>query len=324
MSRCRVAFVGAGGVAVRHARHLLELPDVVIASVTDPAASAADAFARATGAAVVPDLTALLADTPDAVYVCVPPHAHGPIEESVVAAGAALFVEKPLGTDADTARRIADLIGERGVTSAVGHHWRYSAAVGLVREMLGDSVIRLAVASWLDRVPPVAWWCRRDLSGGQIVEQAVHVLDMLRYLVGEVAEVSAFANAAPPRSPDADIDGATAATLRFKSGAVGTVAAACCLTWKHLAGIDIHGDAVSVAVREDGITARTADGTLQRDLQPDDAKRAADRAFIDAVTGRGAGPDGILVDYADALRTHEVACAIAESAARARPVTLHG
>lgn len=323
MGHCRVAFVGAGGVAVRHARHLAELPDVTIASVTDPAGPAADAFARATGAAVVPDLPALLADPPDAVYVCVPPHAHGPIEESLVEAGVALFVEKPLGTDPGTARRIAGLIGERRVTSAVGHHWRYSAAVGLVRDMLGDSVVRLAVASWLDRVPPVAWWCRRDLSGGQIVEQAVHVLDMLRYLVGEVAEVSAYANAAPPSAPDADIDGATAATLRFASGAVGTVAAACCLTWKHLAGIDIHADGLSVAVREDVITARTADGPLQRDLDPDDAKRAADRAFIDAVMDRGAGRDGILVDYADALRTHELACAIAESAHLARPVAVH-
>lgn len=324
MSDCRVAFVGAGGVAARHARHLAELPDVVVSSVTDPAAPAADAFSRATGAAVLPDVSALVADRPDAVYVCVPPHAHGPIEETIVGAGIPMFVEKPLGTDPGTARRIAGLVAQAGVTTAVGHHWRYSSAVALARDVLGDKAVRLAVASWLDRVPPVAWWCRRDLSGGQIVEQAVHVLDMLRYLVGEVCEVSAYANAAPPSTPDADVDGATAATLRFASGAIGTVATACCLGWKHLAGIDLHADGVSVAIREDGVAARTADGPVRCDLDPDDAKRAADRAFVDAVMDRGARSDGVLVDYADALRTHELACAIAQAAVQRRPVTLRG
>lgn len=322
MARCKVAFVGAGGVAVRHARHLAEVPDVVVGVVTDPAAAAADTFARTTGAAIVPDVAALLEESPDAVYVCVPPHAHGPIERQLVEAGVALFVEKPLGTDPDSAGRTAALIADRGIVSAVGHHWRYSAAIAQVRAALRDSEIRLAVGSWLDQVPPVAWWCRRELSGGQIVEQAVHVLDLLRYLVGEVGEVSAYANAAPPAHPDADIDNATAALLRFTSGAVGTVAAACCLTWKHLAGIDIHADGVSVTVREDAVVAHTADGPIHRELEPNDAKRAADRAFIDAVLGRGAGPEGILVDYADALRTHELACAIAMSAQQSRPVAL--
>ncbi|TFV57465.1 Gfo/Idh/MocA family oxidoreductase [Mycobacterium sp. PS03-16] len=323
MARCRVGFVGAGGVAARHARHLAEIPDVDVAAVTDLASATAGAFAEATGAKRVPDLAALLDESPDAVYVCVPPHAHGPIEQRLAEAGVALFVEKPLGTDPDTAGRTAALIAERGVVSAVGHHWRYSAAIAMVREALHESDIRLAVGSWLDKVPPVAWWCRRDLSGGQIIEQAVHVLDLLRHLVGEVSEVSAYANAAPPAHPGADVDGATAATLRFTSGAVGTVAAACCLTWKHLAGIDIHADGVSVTVREDAVVAHTAEGPVHRDLDPDDAKRAADRAFVDAVLGRGAGPGGILVDYAEALRTHELACAIAASAQQSRPVALH-
>jgi myo-inositol 2-dehydrogenase/D-chiro-inositol 1-dehydrogenase len=322
MSRCKVGFVGAGGVAVRHARHLSDIPDVDIAAVTDPRLRAATEFVEMTGAAAVPDVCTLLDTSPDAVYVCVPPHAHGRIEEQVVAAGVALFVEKPLGTDVQTARRIANLAGRRELLSAVGHHWRYSEAAGLVREMLGDRPIRLAVGSWLDRVPPVTWWSKRALSGGQIVEQAVHVLDLIRFFAGEVAEVSAYANAAPPGAPGADVDGATAAILRFRSGAVGTITTACCLAWKHLAGLDLHADDLSITIHEDRITARTPVGPLHRSLRPDDAKRAADRAFIDAVLGRGAGRAGILVDYAEALRTHELACAIAESAMRSQPVTI--
>ena len=63
---------------------------------------------------------------------------------------------------------------------------------------------------------------------------------------------------------------------------------------------------------------------MRRSLQPDDAKQAADRAFIDAVVGNGSARGGILVDYDEALRTHQLACAIATSAAHNRPVRLDG
>ena len=148
MSRCRIGFVGAGGVALRHARHLTDIPDVEILAVTDPDGSAACEFADMTGSLAVSGVGALLDTSVDAVYVCVPPHAHGYIEEQIIAAGVALFVEKPLGIDVCTARRIADLAGERGVLSAVGHHWRYSEAVGLVRELLEDRPIRRSAPGW--------------------------------------------------------------------------------------------------------------------------------------------------------------------------------
>ncbi|WP_231750783.1 Gfo/Idh/MocA family protein [Mycobacterium sp. NAZ190054] len=319
-----MGFVGAGGVAARHARHLAGFPDVQIVAVTDRDTAAAQAFAATTGAAPVPSLAALVAGSPDAVYVCVPPHAHGAIEEQILATGTALFVEKPLALDLPTAQRIAGEARRSGVVTAVGHHWRYSPAIEMVRELLDGRTVRLVAGSWIDRVPPVSWWSTRALSGGQIVEQAVHVLDLIRLLCGEVVEVSAYANAAPPCAPGADVDGATAAILRFGSGAVGTVAAACCLNWKQLAGLDLHADDVSVTIHEDGVVARTAQGPVQRSVEPDDAKRAADRAFIDAVRGDGAARNGILVDYDEALKTHELACAIATSALQHRVVRLDG
>lgn len=322
MNRCAVAFVGAGGVAVRHARQLAQLENVQIVAVTDPVAAAAQSFAEMTGAAAVSDLDALLNASPDAVYVCVPPHVHGPIEEQVLGSGAALFVEKPLAADLPTAERIAAAARTAAVVTSVGHHWRYSPAVDLVRELLDDRPVRLVVGSWIDRVPPVPWWSRRAQSGGQIVEQAVHVLDLLRMLCGDVVEVDAYANATPPGTSGADVDGATVAILKFRSGAVGTVSAACCLEWKHRAGLELHADGLSIAIHEDRVIATTTQGPVEHSLQPDDAKLAADRAFIDAVVGNGAGRDGILADYDEALRTHRLACAIADSAAYDHPVRL--
>ena len=322
LNRATVGFVGAGGVAQRHAHHLAQFDDVQIIAVTDPDAATAESFADSTGATAVSDTAALLTTSPDAVYVCVPPFAHGAIEEQVLGAGAAMFVEKPLALDLPTAERVAEAARKAGVVTAVGHHWRYSAAIDLVREHLDGKPVRLIAGSWIDRVPPVPWWATRALSGGQIVEQSVHVLDLIRVLCGEVVEVNAYANSAPPNTAGADVDSATVAILQLQSGAVGTVAAACCMDWKHRAGLELHADGVSISVREDCFTARTARGTVQRSLLPDEAKQAADRAFIDAVLGNSAAD--ALVDYDEALRTHRLACAIAESAANNRPVKLDG
>jgi len=309
---------------MRHARHLAQLKDVRVVAVTDPNAAAAQSFAATTDAAVATDLDELIKTSPDAVYVCVPPHAHGAIEEQLLDAGIAMFVEKPLAMDLPTADRIAATARKAGVVTAVGHHWRYSPAVDLVRDLLAGRPVRLVTGSWIDRVPPVPWWSKRALSGGQIVEQAVHVLDLIRLLCGDVVEVDAYANSAPPATPGADVDGATVAILKLKSGAVGSVAAACCVDWKHLAGLELHADGLSVTIREDDISAKTPQGIVRRSLQPEDAKQAADRAFIDAVVGNGSARSGILVDYDEALRTHELACAIATSAAHHRPVRLDG
>jgi myo-inositol 2-dehydrogenase/D-chiro-inositol 1-dehydrogenase len=263
MTATRVGMIGAGGVARRHARVLSGLPEVRLAGVTDVREDAARDLAAEHGSEVFPDVGALLAADPDAVYVCVPPFAHGDAERAVVAAGLPLFVEKPIALNWDTAYEIADLVARRDLITAVGHHWRY----------LG------------------------------VVEQA-------RHLAGEVTEVTACGTGTPPPG-GGDVDSATAATLRFASGAVGTLAATCVLGWKERAGLEIYADGIALAVTETGLVVRDADGTRTVAADPESAHVAVDRAFIDAV--RGAGAD-VRVPYAEALRTHALALAVAEAA----------
>ncbi|MET0235387.1 MAG: Gfo/Idh/MocA family oxidoreductase [Kibdelosporangium sp.] len=320
MAGCRIGFVGAGGVAERHARTLAAFEDVRLVSVTDVDHRRAGTFADDHGMRAVPGIEDLLETGVDAVYVCVPPFAHGTAEEILAAAGVALFVEKPVGLDRAVPERIAGQVDKAGVVTAVGHHWRYSAAVTQARRLLTDRPARLVTGAWLDKVPPVGWWVHRDRSGGQVVEQAAHVLDLARFLVGEVAEVHAFADGGQPVTPDADIDAATVVTLRFVNGAVGTLAATCLLGWKHRAGLDLYGEGLALSVSEDSLEIRdSADGPDVRSFDPDDAKRAADRAFVDAVLGKG---DDVRTPYAEALRTLRLACAVADSISQGAPVRL--
>ncbi|MGW3788247.1 Gfo/Idh/MocA family protein [Micromonospora chokoriensis] len=311
MRQCRVGLVGAGGVAQRHARVLSGFDDVELVGVTDVAPEAASALATPYGARVCADIAELLATSPDAVYVCVPPFAHGPAEEALVEAGVPMFVEKPVAVDLGTAERIADLVARRGLRTAVGHHWRYLNVLDQARELLADRPVRMVSGAWLDKVPPVAWWSRRDRSGGPVVEQAAHVLDLVRVLAGEVTEVTAYGNGTPPPVDGADIDSVTTAVLRFADGAVGTLSAACVLGWKHRAGLEILADGLALALTEDGLSIRDADGERHVPADPEAARVAVDRAFVDAVRGVG---DDVRVPYAEALATQRLALAVADSA----------
>jgi myo-inositol 2-dehydrogenase/D-chiro-inositol 1-dehydrogenase len=312
MAVTRVGLIGAGGVAQRHARVLSGLPEVQLAGVTDVSAPAAERLAADFGGRALPDVGALLAEGLDAVYVCVPPFAHGPAERAVLAANLPLFVEKPIGINLDEAVEIAALVADQGVLTAVGHHWRYLAVVDEARRLLADRPVRLVTGAWLDKVPPVAWWPHRDRSGGPVVEQAAHVLDLARHLAGEVLDVTAAGNGTPPAVEGADVDGATAAVLRFSSGAVGTLAATCVLGWKQRAGLEIYADGLALAISETGLTVRDESGEHTIDSDPETARVAVDRAFIAAVRGEA---DDIRVPYAEALRTHALALAVAEAAA---------
>ncbi|MEJ3748709.1 Gfo/Idh/MocA family oxidoreductase [Actinomycetes bacterium KLBMP 9797] len=307
-ARVRIGVVGAGNVAQRHARVLAGFAEVELVGVTDVVPEAARRLAGAYGARAFPDAGALLRADLDAVYVCVPPFAHGPVEEAALDAGLPLFVEKPLAADLATAEKIAARVN--GAPTAVGHHWRYLAVVEQARELLAGRPVRLVTGAWLDKVPPVAWWCQRDRSGGPVVEQAAHVLDLARLLAGEVTRVCALGDSAPPQE-GADVDSATAATLRFENGAVGTLATACVLGWKHRAGLEIYADGLALAVGEDELRVREQDREYRVTGDPEAARVAVDRAFVDAVRGVG---DDIRVPYAEALRTHRLAYAIAQSA----------
>ncbi len=330
---CRIGFVGTGGVATRHAHVLSSFPDVALVAATDVDPARAAAFADGFTMTAVPDVDALLAHDLHAVYVCVPPFAHGPVDVSpevrVAEAGVPVFVEKPLAVDLDTAEAVGERLSRAGVHTGVGHHWRCAEPVARARELLAGRTPRLVSAAWWDKVPPVAWWADRTRSGGPVVEQAVHVLDLARVLVGEVAQVHARSAGPVPHAGDADA--AIAALLSFENGVVGTLSTASTLGWKHRAGIEVVADGLVVGVGEDWLEVRSdADGepwrqTVDRMV----ACEAADRAFVDALAGRPVDPDSdgsppahAPPDYQEALRTHRLATAVARSAASGTPEVL--
>jgi myo-inositol 2-dehydrogenase / D-chiro-inositol 1-dehydrogenase len=304
----RVGLVGAGAVGARHGRTLAGFPDVELVGICDPVAAVGTALGSELGVPTVDDLGSLVRAGVDAVWLCVPPFAHGDLELALVAAGLPFFVEKPLAADLAVAARVAAAVAAAGLPTATGYHWRHLDTVEQARSALADGQVRLVDARWWGSTPPPAWWSREPLSGGQVVEQATHVLDLVRVLAGEVAEV--LGGAAPSSAEGRDVPDATAAVLRLESGAVGTVSTSCVLSALTEAGLDVVADGVSVQLRETSLRVRTRDGDLAAEPAVD-GRRAVDRAFVDVLSGGPPAPG--LVDVGEALHTHRLACAVAEA-----------
>jgi len=321
VSRLRVGCIGTGFIAGRHLRALAGFDDVDIVAVADAVPERATEVAAAHDARGYQDGLQLLAEEDlDALWICVPPFAHGPLEEAAVQRGLPFLVEKPLAHDLDTASALAQRIDESGLLAAVGYHWRYLDAVQQAREIVAERPVALVNGAWLDATPPVAWWSVRQRSGGQVVEQTTHLLDLARLLVGEVAQVSAVEVAAPNA---AQVPVASTATLNFASGAVGSISSARVLPGRHQVSLQLVGDGYVIELTERSLTDHevrvvTADGEQRSDSQ-EDPIASEDRAFLDAVAG---GSEPIRSAYSDALRSHALACAVDRSARIGAPVIL--
>ena len=316
MVRTRIGFVGAGGIARRHLSNLLDFPDVAVLAVADPERERAEAQAARCSAAVYTGHEEMLArEALDALYICVPPFAHGAPEAAAVAAGLPFFVEKPIAADLETAERIAEGVAARGLATAVGYHWRYLDIIERAQALLRERPARLALGYWLDFTPPPPWWRRNEFSGGQMVEQTTHIFDLARLLVGEVTRLyAASARLERPAYPDADIDDIATVTLHFASGALGTMASTCLLNWPHRIGLHLIAEGMALELSEFELIVDVGKGRPVQQAQGDPFVRE-DRDFVDAVQGKA---DRIRAPYAEALATHRLVTTAVRSAREGR------
>ena len=317
MSRLRVACVGTGFIAGRHLAALSSFDDVTVVAVADAVPERASEVAARYGARAYDDGSALLQDEElDAVWLCVPPFAHGPLEHRAVERGLPFFVEKPLSVELPVAVEVASAVRASGLLTCVGYHWRSLSVVEQVRDLIGDAPVQLLTGSWFDSTPAAAWWSRRDRSGGQLVEQTTHLFDLARLLGGEVESVTALETTTGRSAwPQADVPTASAVLLRFRSGAVGTLASSCVLDRRHQVQLQVVVEGQTLDLRESALSdhelrAATAEGERIVRTTEDPIARE-DRAFLDALLGRA---EQVPVGYDEALRTHAVVCAADRSA----------
>ena len=333
-SPVRIALIGVGGIAAMHLTNLLRMPEAEVVALADIDLSRIPATLRRAAAAQSPPVEPpnietfddagrmLAAVAPDAVFITLPPFAHGEVEYQCIEAGVPMLVQKPVGLDMPTVRGIERAIAERGLITAVGYQTRYSEAADTARALLADRTVGMAIGMYLGGMPRTPWWRVQGRSGGQVVEQATHVVDLQRYLVGEIESIhTAAATRLMSDAPNLDIFDVSVATFRFANRAVGTLLNTCGLNgvpgerWDH--GLTIVARDLSLWVWTDG--GRIArPGEVREFTNGTDSKYLLDEAFVRAV--RSGDPSGIRSTYADAVLTLQATLAIEESARAGSPV----
>jgi predicted dehydrogenase len=312
----RLGLIGAGWIAGLHLEALDRLRRTQLVGVVSGTGAGATAVTARWGGTRYDDLDRMLdAVALDVAYVCVPPFRAVAIGERLVERGIPFLTEKPLAaTDAEGPERLAAAIQRAGLVVAVGYHVRALDIMPAVRDRLDAKPPGLIVARWLGGTPSSRWWNRVDEGGGQVVEQATHLYDLARYLMGEAVVVGAASNRDPAASPSwVDVADATAAVLRFERGAIGSFSNS----------RRIPAGVVAVELASDGLLTTLSKGDLsQGDWHAtfDDGKRMTElhakrdpyeiqaAAFLDAVEARD--PALVLSSYADALETDRLTRAV--------------
>lgn len=311
MSQVRIGFIGSGGIARSHMKRLKEIENAEVVALMDVAEDMAKSAAKEFGGNVYTDHKKMLdSEKLDAVYVCVPPFAHGTIEVDVAEAGCHVFVEKPVTMHMDVGLRAKEAIEKAGVISGVGYSMRYSASSAVLKEFLEDKqVAAVRVDRWCSLIEK-SWWRRYDQSGGQLTEMITHQVDLLRYVIGEVKAVHASYGYELTRP----IDGVTipdtqAATFVFEKGAIATVMGFCMAKNVYVGGTQFWLDDMTVTLGRGGIEVKPEG--VEVPAAPENVM-SIDQAFIHAcATGDTAA---MRIDYADGLKSAEVVIAANRSA----------
>ncbi|MBV9865123.1 MAG: Gfo/Idh/MocA family oxidoreductase [Abitibacteriaceae bacterium] len=222
----RIGFIGVGGIAGNYLSSLKRLNQPV-AAVCDVNAERAAQVAGEHQAASYGDHREMLAQEKlDAVFIGIPPGAHEGQVADAAGWGAAVFVAKPIGLDLDAVRRTRDVIQAKGVINQVGYMARYSDITEKAREITKDQPLGMGIGRFMCRMGAHPWWGKQAMCGGQMLEQSTHVFDLLRYFLGEVAEVQAYGHKGLG-DDIADFEDSTVCNLRFANGAVGNVTSTC-------------------------------------------------------------------------------------------------
>ncbi|HID11620.1 MAG TPA: Gfo/Idh/MocA family oxidoreductase [Candidatus Latescibacteria bacterium] len=230
----RVGFLGCGGIANAHARVLSELGKrVQLAAFCDLEEERARRFnqtyADGKGKVYINLHRMLNKEKLDVLYICLPPFAHADEVELAAERGVHIFIEKPVALDMETAGRMVEAVERTGVKSQVGFQSRFGDAVREVKRMLDSGEAGrpgLVEARYFCNSLHSPWWRDKSKSGGQVVEQVIHTFDILRYFLGEPEAVFSFRDNLFHRDvPDYTVEDVSATVVRFKNGAVATVAA---------------------------------------------------------------------------------------------------
>jgi UDP-N-acetyl-2-amino-2-deoxyglucuronate dehydrogenase len=229
----RIGLVGAGVIANLHANALGEIPEAQMTAVFDTDLSRAERLAHEHGAKGYASLEVFLADSRiDVVAICTPSGAHRDVAIAAAKAGKHVLVEKPIEVTVDRAEEIRAACRASGVFLGGVFQTRFHSATRRLRDAVRSCAFgRISLVS-----AEVKWYRSQDYydssgwrgswaldGGGALMNQSIHVVDLLRWLFGFPTEIHAIAGLRTHER--LEVEDTLVASLQFPDGVLGTIQA---------------------------------------------------------------------------------------------------
>ena len=319
--------IGAGRIGALHARNLAgSIDGAHLALVMDAYPDAARRAAYG-GAAVVQSVEAVLEHPDvDAVLIASPTTLHAEQITAAARAGKAIFCEKPVALDLQTTQDALSAVKTAGVPFQIGFNRRFDAGFREVARAIHTGELgrpEMFRSQSSDPAPPPESYVAT--SGGIFIDSVIHDLDIARFMLGDVARVTALGRVlvAPYMEVYGDVD-TSILTLEFTSGAIGVIQNSRRTVHGYDLRVEVHGERGKLVTEAERATPvwKYGEAGIQGDYvyyfleRFRDAYRAEVQAFVDAVkTGEKPTPGA-----EDALEALRLALAATKSLKENRPV----
>ncbi|CAM1503497.1 Fc.00g010880.m01.CDS01 [Cosmosporella sp. VM-42] len=226
-SPVQIAVIGVGLIGPRHASTVLKSNDAELVAIVDLSPHGKE-LAEELNVAYYKSVGDLLKSVhkPNVAIVCTPNHTHVPVAKELASGGIHVLVEKPFCTDVLTGSELVEHLSKTEVQVIVGHHRRFNPFIVVAKQIISSGSLGNIVAIngiWstykpLDYYDPPTDW-RRGYTGGVVLINMIHEVDLLHYLFGPITRV--YAEKSISRRGFEAEEGAVL-TLRFRSGVVGS------------------------------------------------------------------------------------------------------
>ncbi len=259
--KLRFGIVGCGVIGRFHAEAITSLPDAQLIAVADSIPQRAQELAEAFQVKPYSDFQEMLArEQLDVVDICTPSSQHGEQACQVMRSGRHVIVEKPMEVSSAAIAEMLRVQQETGMKLAVISQHRFDPATRQVYDLVEEQAFgrlvlgNAAVPWWRSQAyyDSGAWRGTWELDGGGVLmNQAIHSIDLLQWLMGPVKSVSAYTDTLVHRMETEDV---AVAVLRFANGALGTIAATTSAYPGVSTRIEIYGDKGSAVIEDDRLS----------------------------------------------------------------------
>jgi UDP-N-acetyl-2-amino-2-deoxyglucuronate dehydrogenase len=345
LSKIGFGIIGCGNISPFHAQAIQLIPRAQLLAFYDEIPARAEKLAQQFQVAWYSELEEFLR-RPDiqVVNICTPSGTHSELGIKAARAGKHVVVEKPIDVTLDRAKALVAACDQAGVRLAAIFQSRFLPAVQILKKAidrgrLGQLIMGDAYIKWYrtrEYYESTKWRGTWALDGGgALMNQSIHTIDLLQYLVGPVASVFGFAE----RKLHARIEAedTAAAVLKFKNGAIGVIEGTTSLYPGFSRRVEVHGEKGSVVLDGNDITVWKLQDTgeeeeeLSRLTERDISNASADPLALDVAGHRRQIEDLVealenncepAISGREGLKAIEIILAIYQSAREKRLVEL--